>query len=114
MLAGGAAAVLHAAACGCMRRARHPRPYDAMESEHATTPATAPDGTTEPPVRKPPTTVALVPVPGPAPVPPARSSVDLGEWLLAAPLGATKTLLDLTDAAADRLAELLGLRPPVP
>ena len=85
-------------------------PRDAMESEHAPAPATAPDGTTEPPVRQPPTTVALVPVPDPEPVPPVRTGVDLGEWLLAAPLGATKTLLDLTDAAADRLAELLGLR----
>jgi hypothetical protein len=103
MLAGGAATVLHAP---------HPSPMprDAMESEHASTPATAPDGTTEPPVRTPPTTVALVPAPEPAPVPPVRTSVELGEWLLAAPLGATKTLLDLTDATADRLAELLGLR----
>jgi hypothetical protein len=107
MLAGGAAAELHVP---------HPTPapHDAMESEHASSPATAPDGTTEPPVRKPPTTVALVPVPGPEPVPPVRTSVDLGEWLLAAPLGATKTLLDLTDTAADRLAELLGLRPRMP
>ena len=85
-----------------------------MESDHAPTPATAPDGTTAPPVGEPPTTVALVPVPEPTPVPSTRTSVDLGEWLLAAPLGATKTLLDLTDAAADRLAELLGLRPRVP
>jgi hypothetical protein len=86
-----------------------------MESEPVLAPATAPDGTAEPPVRRPPTSVALVPAPGPDPARPARPDAwPIADWILAAPLGATKTLLDLTDAAADRLAALLGLRREAP
>ena len=82
-----------------------------MESEPVIAPAAAPDGTAEPPVPRP-TSVALVPAPGADPARPARADAwPVADWILAAPLGATKTLLDLTDAAADRLAALLGLRP---